>query len=124
MKNLMESIDDIYSAEEEFDTEESTASPEELLKEIISSLKELSSQIADGSIEDLASLTADLQSVSDSLKELASPLEESAFSIEGNPDDEDCGADGMGPKVSPDGMQDYANPQGQSYAARKGFVGI
>ena len=29
----------------------------------------------------------------------------------------------MAPKLTSKGVQDYANPKGQSYAARKGFVG-
>lgn len=132
MKNLMESIDDIYEADEDSFEQESELSAPELLKEIVGSLRDLSTKVADGSIEDLASLTSDLQTISDSLKELTGSDEgsEDEYSDEFESDDgedeleEDYGAEGMGPSFDANGTQNYENPQGSSYPEKKGFVGI
>jgi len=127
MKKLMESIDDIYDSEEEVQVESELSAPE-LLKEIIGSLKELSGQIADGSIEDLESLTSDLKNISDSLKELTSPEVDDEYSVEGSEEEleEEYGAEGFGPYIDKDGVQNYevGAAEADSYAQQKGFVGI
>lgn len=130
----MESIDDIYEADEESFEQESELSAPELLKEIVGSLRDLSSKVADGSIEDLASLTSDLQTIADSLKELTGSDEDVSedgeysddFESDVGSDDleEDHGAEGMGPSFDANGTQNYENPQGSSYPEKKGFVGI
>jgi hypothetical protein len=127
MKNLMESIDDIYDAEETEEVQSEQTAPE-LLKEIIGSLKELSGQIADGSIEDLASLTSDLKNVADSLKELTSGEVDDEYSVDGSEEelDEDHGAEDFGPYIDKDGVQNYevSAAEASSFAQQKGFVGI
>lgn len=130
----MESIDDIYEADE-VEQPEQVASPADVVKEIIGSLKELSSMIADGSIEKQDTLLTDLQNISTSLKELVGSDEESIGEDDEWSDDfetdvgeedleEEYGAEGMGPTFDKDGTQNYSNPQGSSYPEKKGFVGI
>lgn len=132
LKQLMESIDDIYEADE-VEQPEQVASPAELVKEIIGSLKELSTMIADGSIEEQDTLLSDLQNISTSLKELVGTDEsDDEWSDESDYDsddeeeglEEEYGAEGMGPSFDKDGTQNYSNPQGSSYPEKKGFVGI
>lgn len=128
MKQLMESIDDIYDSEEETEVQAELSAPE-LLKDIIGSLKELSGQIADGSIENLESLTSDLKTIADSLKELTSGEVDDEYSVDGSDEEEleeDYGADGFGPYIDKDGVQNYEVPaaEADSYAQQKGFVGI
>lgn len=132
LKQLMESIDDIYEADE-VEQPEQVASPAEVVKEIIGSLKELSTMIADGSIEEQDTLLSDLQNISTSLKELVGSDEstDDEWSDESDYDsddeeelEEEYGAEGMGPSFDKDGTQNYSNPQGSSYPEKKGFVGI
>lgn len=129
MKNLMESIDDIYEADDEsFEQPEAELSATELLKEIVGSLRELSGKVVDGSIEDISSLTSDLQNISNSLKELVSP-ETDDFGDSSESDEEleeDHGAEDFGPYIDKDGVQNYevAAAEADSYPQQKGFVGI
>lgn len=128
----MESIDDIYEADDEVQVEEEQSAPE-LLKDIIGSLRDLSGKIADGSIEDLATLTSDLKTISSSLKELVGSDEvdeDSDWSNDYESDvgeddlEEGHGAEGMGPTFDANGTQNYENDEGSSYPEKKGFVGI
>lgn len=134
LRDLMESIDDIYEADEvEQQTDE--VSPADVVKEIIGSLKELSGMIADGSLEQQQTLLSDLQNISTSLKELVGSDEEEIEEDNGEWSDdfesdvgedleEEYGAEGMGPSFDKDGTQNYSNSQGSSYPEKKGFVGI
>ncbi|AQW88735.1 putative structural protein [Erwinia phage pEa_SNUABM_50] len=122
IRNLMESIDDIYEADDESMEQAPEASPAEVLKDIIGSLKELSTMIADGSIEEQGNLLSDLQNISSSLKELIGSDDD--FSDEAL--EEEYGTEDFGPYIDKDGVQNYevAAKEADSYPEHKGFVGM
>lgn len=129
----MESIDaildgdDIADDEVEVEDNDESCSSKELLKEIVGCLRHCMEQ---ESSEDDEKFLEKLKKVRDILKQDAytdehqlddDVVEEDSTSpdIQGN----EYGTQGMGPSIDASGKQNYANPQGSSFAARKGFVG-
>lgn len=147
-RSLMESIEDIYnddsidndkSTEDTEDGSEENVTPQEVIKDIILSLKEITNQISSKAVPDSNSVLEELKSVASTLKALASDDEEQADAdsdydtdtLDDSSEDEDeddleeaCGTEGMQPRIDRNGKQHYENPKGDSYAARKGFVGM
>lgn len=128
----MESIDDIYSADEAEQPQEEL-SPAELIQDIIGSLRELTEQVSSDSVEDVASLTSDLQNIANSLKELLSSDEDDydtndseEFEEPEEELEEEYGTEGYGPHIDKDGVQNYevSAKEADSYPQRKGFVGM
>lgn len=143
-RSLVEALDEIvYDEESEDETasepgstehsEDSHESPQELLKSIVHSVSCVVDCLSSDEIDDYDDLIRKLKEVKNLLDsvhetEYDSPhqeeiLDEEEFPIKRTNSDA-YGAGGMGPKVSKDGMQDYSNKNGSSYAARHGFVGI
>lgn len=135
-RELLESIDEILDEEEqEFEEEgtEEVLSPKDLLKDIVSCLSHCAEQASSGEFDQDEDFLEKLKKVRDILKQ-------DAYTDEHQLDDEEevveedspfpeiqgdeYGTQGMGPSIDSSGKQNYANPQGSSYAARKGFVGI
>ena len=132
-RKLKESIDAILDEEEqEFEDEgtEEVLSPKDLLKEIVGCLGHCAEQASTGEFDQDEEFLEKLKKVRDILKQ-------DAYTDEHQLDDEvveedspfpeikgeEYGTQGMGPSIDSSGKQNYANPQGSSYAARKGFVG-
>lgn len=110
-----------YDSSEEHEEAEESASPQELLKEIVGCLAHCTEKLAANEMEDIGEFVEKLKKVRDILEEpehTEEVVEEDAFT------DDAYGAAGMGPRIGKDGVQDYSNPNGQSYAARKGFTGL
>lgn len=112
-----------YDSSEEHEEVEDSASPQDLLKEIVGCLAHCTEQLAANQMEDIGGFVEKLKKVRDILAEPehnddSEVVEEDAFT------DDSYGAGGMGPRISKNGVQDYSDPNGQSYAARKGFTGL
>lgn len=122
-------VDVEYEPSDEHEEAEESASPHDLLKEIVGCLAHCTEQLAANEMEDIGSFVEKLKKVRDILAESEhnehhedereeEVVEEDAFT------NDSYGAAGMGPRIDKNGKQYYDNPQGQSYAARKGFVGL
>lgn len=115
LRTLLESVEQIYDSEIEEVPDQIGTDPMLCLKNIMQSVKTIVNSIQKS--EHIEEITSVLHNVSEELKELASTV----GSIE------EChGTEGMGPSlVDKDGseLQVYNNPEGDSYAARNGFVG-
>lgn len=110
-----------YDSSEEHEEEEESASPQELLKDIVGCLAHCTEKLAADEMEDISEFVEKLKKVRDILAEpehTEEVVEEDAFT------DDAYGTASMGPRIGRDGVQDYSNPNGQSYAARKGFTGL
>lgn len=111
---------------EEHDEAEESASPHDLLKDIVGCLSHCTQQLAANEMHDVEDFVEKLKKVRDILKEPehnehhedeVEVVEEDAFT------DDSYGTAGMGPRIDKSGKQHYENPKGDSYAARNGFVG-
>jgi hypothetical protein len=134
-REILESIDAILDEEEqEFEEEgtEEVLSPKDLLKEIVGCLGHCAEKASTGELDQDEDFLEKLKKVRDILKQDAYTdehqlddeeevvEEDSPFpEIQGN----EHGTQGMGPSIDSSGKQNYDNPNGSSYAARKGFVG-
>lgn len=116
LRSLMESIEPIMDAEDENVPREQIGSdPITCLRSIMESIKAIA--LALKSDEHIDEITSGLHNISEELKELAATVGTL----------EEChGTEGMGPDLVAKGggeLQVYNNPEGDSYAARNGFVG-
>lgn len=116
LRSLMESIEPIMDSEEDMVPQEQIGSdPLVCLKSIMQSIKSIVGALQNG--EHIDEITSGLHNASEELKELAATV----GSLE------EChGTEGMGPDLVSKGggeLQVYNNPEGDSYAARNGFVG-
>lgn len=110
-----------YESEAEDDSD-----VKDLLKEIVGCLSHCAEKIAEGDHEHENEFKEKLKKVRDILAEKGDNdshdeevvVGENAFT------NDDYGTRGMGPKIGKDGVQDYSNQNGQSYAARNGFTGL
>ena len=118
-------VDSGREEEVEYETEEEdNSSLKDLLKEIVGCLSHCAAEIADGEQEHEADLKEKLKKIRDILKEKGDNESSDEEIVEDAFTDDDYGTRGMGPRIGKDGVQDYSNPNGQSYAARKGFTGL
>lgn len=110
-----------YDSSEEHEEVEESASPQELLKEIVGCLAHCTEKLAANEMEDIGEFVEKLKQVRDILSHTehdeSEVVEEDAFT------DDSYGAGGMGPRIDKNEKQHYDNPNGSSYAERKGFVG-
>lgn len=116
LRSLMESIEPIMDSEEDMVPQEQIGSdPMVCLKSIMESLKAIIGALQGD--EHIDEITSGLHNVSEELKELAATV----GSLK------EChGTEGMAPDLVSKGggeLQVYNNPEGDSYAARNGFVG-
>lgn len=117
-RKFVESLEEICNEEDESLHTEETLSPQDLLKDIVGSLHDIVGKISSEDVE-YEDLIKKLQKARDILQDVGynePSLDEEAGG--------DYGTKGMGPKIGKDGVQNYDNPNGSSYAARHGFVGI
>ena len=116
-RTFVESLEEICNEEESLDIDE-TLSPQDLLKDIVDSLHDIVGKISAEDVE-YEELIKKLQKARDILQDVGynePSLDEDAGGV--------YGTEGMGPTIGKDGVQNYDNPNGESYAAKHGFVGI
>lgn len=132
-REIYESIESILDEEEveiEEEEGEESLSPQELLKDIVGCLSHCTEQLAANEMDDVGSFVEKLKKVRDILSEGEYDVshEDEEMVEEDSPFPEikgdEYGTQGMGPSIDSSGKQHYENPQGQSFAARKGFVGM
>lgn len=133
-RDLMESIGEIEEAHDAaFDHAEEEdgdvchhKDAKEMLHCIIGSLKEIAERVTNGDIDDSSTLESDLHNIHNSLMEIIG--EEKHSEDEHDKVEEGCEevdvTIAMAPKINSKGVQDYSDPDADSYAARKGFTGL
>lgn len=120
-------VDVEYEPSDEHEEAEESASPHDLLKEIVGCLAHCTEKLAANEMDNIDEFVEKLKKVRDILGDSdyndqeeseEEVVEEDAFT------NDSYGTAGMGPRIDRNGKQYYENPKGQSYPERKGFVGL